>query len=276
MNLLEMFDEFDDDSKRESRRAPLNYTGTKRETLDEILTLLPYSNMWVDVFGGSGIVTIARKPSKLDIFNDRHAGIIAFYRAIQTRLDELLERIKLMPHGREFFEWCIKTLNQDTDDVVRGAKWYYLVQSSFAGRAQYWGRVTNGKNTIVTKIQKNLELFPTIHRRFQNVQIENLDWQVIFKDYAKPDAIIYCDPPYIDSNIYAHRMSRNDHKKLCDRIFDCDSFVALSGFDNTLYNDYPWDGKHAFQLQNKVSTVAVSTKDRLKTRVECLWIKEAG
>ena len=37
----------------------------------------------LDVFGGSGAVTLARKSCDLEIYNDRHSGLVAFYKCIQ-------------------------------------------------------------------------------------------------------------------------------------------------------------------------------------------------
>ena len=86
--LLAMFEELDDgepEKKRTFRREYINYKGSKKEVLGQLLPLLPYLNTWVDVFGGSGTVTIARKPCPLDVFNDRHGGICAFFRALKER-----------------------------------------------------------------------------------------------------------------------------------------------------------------------------------------------
>ena len=271
-DLLSLFEQLDNshDDKRLYKRCPLNYVGSKRETLQPILNLLPYRNTWVDVFGGSGVVTLARKPSKLDVYNDRHSGICAFYRALKERPQELLAQIELMPHARELFEWAKATEHLDTDDVVRGAKWYYLIQASFGGKYDCWGRVTSGKNTILNKLFNNLKLFPIVHERIKKLQIENLDWQQIIKDYDGHDVVFYFDPPYVDSNQYSHTMSYADHHKLCQAIMELNGFCALSGYDNEIYNSYDWSGKHVFDLKNRIS----SPSDRGTVRLECLWIKE--
>jgi len=178
-----------------------------------------------------------------------------------------------MPHSRELF---VRAKTEHSDDyVMRGARWYYLVQSSFAGRGQYFGRVVKGTNSILGKLYKNLDLFPMVHRRFKQVTVENLDWQQCFKDYDSHNTVFYCDPPYIGGNVYEFNMSTEDHKLLCDRIFQVEGFVALSGFDNDIYNSYDWNGKHVFDIQNRVSTIAYSDEDRKHKRLECLWIKEA-
>jgi DNA adenine methylase len=133
-----------------------------------------------------------------------------------------------------------------------------------------------GKNTILAKLYKNLELLPWVHQRFKQVTVENLDWEQCFTDYDSYDTVFYCDPPYIGGNVYEFNMSLDEHKRLCEKISELKGFVALSGFDNDVYNSFHWDGKHAFDIKNRVSTVAYNSDERNRSRIECLWIKEAG
>ena len=287
--LLAMFESLDNDDSvvREGYvRSMMNYTGCKDGSLPKLLPLLPYTDKWIDVFGGSGAVTAARRPVKLEVYNDRHSGLTAFYRALIHRPDELYDTIKLMVHSRELFAFSKETFEQDQDDVIRGAKWYFMVQSSFAGRGQYFGRVTKGRSNIWKKIQGNLDHFDALYDRFLKVQIENLSWQEIFKDYDDYDAVFYCDPPYVESNVYQHIMSKKDHILMCERIFDLKGFVALSGFENEIYNRFPWDSVHSWPVSNHVKTMAFTDRnnmtdrhtiiDRTEARDEFLYIKEAS
>ena len=246
---------------------------------------LPYRNGWADVFGGSGIVTINRKASPLEVFNDRHAGVIAFFRALMHNLDDLIAMIELMPHSREMFKFCRESYMEDQDTVMRGAKWYYMVQSGFAGRAEYFGRLTRGRGSIFKKIRNNLELFQPIHERFvvQGIQIENLDWRDMFKDYDSPDMVWYLDPPYVNSNIYQHGMSKADHTEMCHRIFELEGFVALSGFENDIYDKFDWDEIYSWDVSNRVATAACTERNNMEnrentidrgSRTEFLWVKE--
>jgi DNA adenine methylase len=272
LTFFEQLDNYDEEPKKRTfKREYINYKGSKRDVLDKLLPLLPYYNTWVDVFGGSGSVTIARRRSPLDVYNDRHGGACAFFRAIKERPDELITQIELMPQAREFFVWAKQTQDKDHDDVVRGAKWYYMIQVSFAGKSDCFGRVTKGRNDIIDKLYKTLDTFPLIHKRFKEVQIENLSWEQIFKDYDGPDVVFYCDPPYMNTRDYKHNMTVGEHIKMCDAIFDLKGFVALSGYENPIYNKYPWDGKHYFEITNRVFDTKA---DRSTSRTECLWIKE--
>ena len=274
-----LFDEDDDVDREVLLRPPLNYRGSKFESLPELLPLLPYTGEWCDVFGGSGVVTLNRKKQKFEVYNDKHSGLIAFYKCVindNTRR-QLKELIELLPHSRELFIDCKDTWEKDKDDIVRAAKYYYSVRCSFSGREGHFGRTVQKETTsIYSRIAADLELFPMLASRFKGVQIENVSWERCLKDFDSPSMVFYLDPPYIDANCYRHNMTKDDHIRLCKTIFNCQGFVALSGYDNNIYNSFDWSGKHAWHVSNKTQGggALAGTMGR-EDRVECLWIKEA-
>lgn len=280
MGILDLFEQMEGINRDSLIRAPINYMGSKYDSLENILKLLPYRKTWIEVFGGSGVVTLNRKQSDLEVLNDKWGGLTALYTCIQDaeKLEELCDRIKLLPHSREFFNWC-KDTEEDTKDVVmRAVKAYYLIQISFAGRAKFFGRVTTGKANLYRKLEKGLPLFSQCHERLKKVQIEHLDWAQCIKDYDSKDTVFYLDPPYFSSNVYRYQI---DHKELCDRIFKTKGFVALSGFDNEIYSKYKWDHVYSWEVKTDVATLATSEGSltefsdvERKARHECLWIKE--
>jgi DNA adenine methylase len=241
----------------------------------------------VEVFGGSGAVLLSKAPSKLEVFNDRFAGSVALYRAIQNddTLRELKEKIELMPHSREFFAWCRDTWEKEEGIADRAARWYYLVQASFAGRCEFFGRVVKNHNNIPNKIRQAIPMFPQIHERLRGVQIENLDWRQCFKDFDAPNALFYLDPPYYGSDVYGTGFTRKDHIEMCQRIFDQEGAVVLSGYENPVYDSFPWDSIHLNDaVDNRVTTMAYDDHNNMAgregttergVRKEYLWIKEA-
>lgn len=253
-------------------RSSFNYMGNKIESLIHLLPLLPYRNTFCDVFGGTGTVIANREPSPLDVFNDRHGGIAAFYRALHSRPQELYDRIQLLVHSREFFHWCKDTYMEDQDDVIRGAKWFCIAQTSFGGRCTHFGRVTRGEGTIWHKLE-NLDNFWDLHGRFRTVTIENLSWSQMFDAYDSPETVWYLDPPYFDSNVYEHKMDRAAHREMCEHIFTLDGFVALSGYDNSVYESYPWDSIESWDMASRVAAQQDGTQ-KYRERTEFLWIKE--
>lgn len=261
-DLMALYNEHMDtssDVRENFKNIPFSYPGTKKDSLANILPRLPYLKVFVDVFAGSGVVTLNRKESPLDVYNDRHSGVTAFFRVVRDNQlrEQLIERIGLTVHGREEFIWS-KSWPLVEDPVERAARWFTCVQSSFVGRGQYFGRVLKGQGNMWRKIQENLDLFQDIAQRFLRVQIENLDWRHCLKDYDSYDTVFYIDPPYWEHNIYEHKMTKEDHREMLDRIFQCKGFVAVSGYENALYDSYDWDGVVKWEVYDKMTTQAFS------------------
>lgn len=254
-------------TREEILRAPFGYLGGKSRSVKTILEHLPYRNTYCEPFGGSAAVLLSRDPVPLEIYNDRYGGVVCFYRCIRDKPKELQERLELVVHSREEFLWCKETWEHCQDEVERAARWYYMIQASFGSLGRNWGRVSSGKGMMGNKILNNLCLFSQIHNRIKNVQIENLDWLLCFKDYDNPETVFYVDPPYIETNdkyVYKHRLSKEDHIKLCNVIFNCEGYVALSSYDNALYNSFDWDDIIDWEIATSMTSLAES-KGKEKT-----------
>lgn len=291
-DLMSMFEELDRQtakSKDAVLRSPFPYPGGKFKSLDKILPLLPYRNTYVEPFGGGGVVLLSRRPSPLEVFNDRCSGVTSFYRCIRNPelLDALCERLDLTIHSREEFVWCKETWNHiTTDDVERAARWYYMINTSFASLGRNWGRVTKGPTAgFVGKIRNKLKYFTRVHERLRRVQIENQHWHDCLMDYDTEHTVFYIDPPYVDAHrgTYKHELSIEQHRELLECIFELDGFCAVSGYTNPLYENQDWDSRHEWETFVSIEPAAFTTSNhkehlegsqRVHTE-EILWIKES-
>jgi DNA adenine methylase len=292
-DLLSMFESLENNSKEPTKkdvvlRAPFAYPGGKSRSIKHIVPKLPYSDVYVEPFGGSAAVLLARSSSKLEVFNDRYAGVVAFYRCVRdpVKFAALCDRLDLTVHSREEFVHCKDTWITESDDVERAAKWYYMSMYSFGSIGRNWGRSTSARGQMAGKIRNKLAEFPAVHERFRNVQVENQDWYDCVMDYDSPDTIFYLDPPYVDANrgTYKDEMTVDDHRKLIDTVFSLKGFVAVSGYPNPLYDNQPWDSKHKWDVFISIKSAAYTegnNKANLEGieergyNTECLWIKEA-
>lgn len=280
MGLLDCFDEHETD-RSSVVRSPLYYMGAKRGSLEIIHKHVPSCDTFVDVMCGSAQVLLSMpRRAKLEVLNDRNAGAIALYRCLQNpqKKKELQEAIDMMPHSRELFVDCKETWMKEQDDVIRGAKWYYLIQCSFAGKGICFGRTTKGYCNVWDKIHESMSLFQAVHERLQRVVIENQDWRTIFKDFDSHETVFYLDPPYFESNVYYHNFSKADHTEMCERIFDLKGTILLSGFKNEIYDRFPWDHRITVDLNqlivNKGNDHIEYNLPSTKGRREMLYIKE--
>lgn len=273
-----------DRSREDYVRAPFGWPGGKWRSLSQILPRLRYSKGYIEPCGGSGVILINRRKSDLEVFNDRYAGVVAFYRCLResVKCQALVDRLRLTVHSREEFIWCRDSWENPSSDVERAARWYYMLRMSFSQLGRNFGRATHGFPQQARALQRSLKHFAAISQRFEEVQVENQDAVQCILDYSHPDHSFYVDPDYMDSDpgIYAHRVS---HERLLDTIFASKGFFAVSGYANPLYDSYPWDERHtwevvvsskaqAFVNGNLVGKENVMTRDKKATEV--LWIRE--
>jgi len=269
------------------QRAPFGWPGGKSESIKHILPQLPYRDVWCEAFGGSGIVTLNRRKSRvLDVYNDRYGGLVTFYRCLRNPelRNKLIELIQLTPHAREEFVWAKETWENCEDDLERAYRWYVMIQQSFSGLGRNFARSTNSKAPI--KIQSAIPYFNAIGSRFGEVQVENLDWKQCLQDYDSPETVFYLDPPYYQSDvgIYKHKFNRHEHHvELLESIFKCQGFVALSGYANDLYDSYKWSDRITWEVSVTMKASAfvpenhqVQTNHNInkKRAMEVLWIKK--
>lgn len=265
-------------------KLPFAYPGSKGEQLDSILPHLPYGSCFAEPFGGSAVITLNRRPSKLELINDRYSGITAFFRVVRDPLlfPRFMERIEATIHSREEFIWCKKTW-KDTfiDDVERAARWYYTIRFAVnCNPRSTFGRSKNPVVTFADRLHKSLPLFRPIHTRLRTVTMENMDWRQCLEDYDQPGMVWYMDPTYLDCapGTYEHELSKDDHIELIARIPRLHGFVAVSSYDGpetrAIY-DKPglWDEVIRWERKTRANT-SESTLSRPSVK-EALWIRRA-
>jgi len=291
-DLFHLFEQMDRTSGTRGQdtyiRAAFGYPGGKSRSLGELLDRLPVRGSYVEPFGGSGVVLLNRPVSKLEVYNDRYAGLVAFYRCIRDpeKLDAIIDRLDLTVASKEEWIWCADTWETCKDDVERAARWFYMHSYSFSNKGRCWGRQTKSQS-MAGKVRDKLSGFNELHRRFKNVQVENLDWRECIPQYASKDAVFYHDPPYLYdvsySKIYDFGMRPKDHEQLLDLIHKTPGYHAISGYPSELYDSYNWSARHEWEVYVSVGGRAyvegnnkshLKDKEDAKRATEVLWIKD--
>ena len=112
--------------------------------------------------------------------------------------------------------------------------------------------------------------------------MDNTDWRKCMLEYDHDEAVFYLDPPYIDAYAGTYKHENIDYRELIDIIFHMKGFVALSGYDNPLYDNQPWDSKHEWESFVSVQPLAMTEGNfkkeehdiKRENAHECLWIKD--
>jgi|SRR5882724_94122 DNA adenine methylase len=258
---------------------PFGWYGGKFSHLEWLLPLLPSCYHFCEPFAGSGVVTLNRKPSPVETYNDLDGEVCNFFRVLRDDKDRLVENIGLTPFSREEFSLACK-LDPKVDDVERARRFYIRARQVRTGLAQTasLGRWANCKNTsragmsgVVSRWLGAVEALPEIAERLLRVQIENRPAIDCIKLYDSKETLFYCDPPYVhqtrgDAKAYSNEMSDEQHKVLADVLNSVRGKVAFSNYDcelmRRLYPERRWK-----RTESGLKTIH-STKDK---RCEVLW-----
>lgn len=291
-DLLDMFESLERQTEPKSRdeiiRAPFGWPGGKSKSLDKILPHLPYTDRFVEAFGGSGAVLLARRKVKMEVYNDRYGGVTHFYQCLRNpvMMAKMCDWLNLSVHSREEFVNCKATWQDCDDPVERACRWFYMIRTSFGSLGRNYGRSTSAKTNIARQLSSKIPEFPLISNRLVGVQVENQDWEKCLHDYDHPDTVFYLDPPYVDAHTgtYKHEMTKDDFRHFLDVIFHLKGFVALSGYSNPVIEERSWDDRAEWDSFTSIQSMSYSDgnnkshlagQEQRKHAREVLWIKEA-
>lgn len=164
----------------------------------EILAAFPDDvGRYIEVFGGAGWVLFGKDPTRqMEVFNDADGSLINIYRCIKYHPEAVAAELALLPDSREvFFDSAAQTDCRGLTDIQRAARSLYLIKMSFGC----------DRRTFATapKIAGNISAsFAPVQERLRKVIIEHLDFEQLIRTYDRPNALFYCDPPYMGTEKY--------------------------------------------------------------------------
>lgn len=215
---------------------------------------------FIDVFGGSGTVTLGRPLRKgcLEVYNDYNSNLTNLFCCVKNRTLALLKELGFLPlNSRDDFNVLYKFFSRDefTDDylgeeleltqiylkppqreaiqqlmlersprgdVRRAADYFKLIRYSFSGG----GKSFAGRSC---DIRRFFYLIWECSRRLASVVIENKDFEGLIRQYDRKNAFFYCDPPYFEAeDCYAVEFPKENHQRLHDVLLNCQGYVMVS------------------------------------------------
>ena len=185
--------------------------------------------MYVEVFGGAGSLLFAKSPAELDIYNDLDSGLVNFFRVLRDPDDaaRLSDLLRLTPYSREEWQACLRGVDANVDPVESARRFYVMVTQSFNCNftGNSWRHSVSIGTNAAQSYHHNIERLPYITQRLQGVQVEHDDFARLIAAYDAPNALFYCDPPYLAetrrSGTYRREMSRADHERLLKAVTTC-------------------------------------------------------
>jgi DNA adenine methylase len=255
-------------------KSPVPYFGSKQRVADWIVDLLPDHDHYVEPFAGGLSVLLAKRPSRMETVNDLDGELMTFWRVLRDRPDELLRACMLTPHGRAELA---ATWDPTTDELELARRiWSRLAQGrSGTLRNTGWRHYIDPAGSS-TSMPGYLEAYAlrlaAAAERLHSVSLEALPAaEVIVRYGARPNVLLYVDPPYLGAtrgwgnNYRCEMKTEQEHRELAAALADCKATVVLSGYHSPLYDEM-FDGWHRYEQASMTGNAKTA-----KARTEVLW-----
>jgi DNA adenine methylase len=228
-------------------KTPVSYYGGKQKMLPHILPLIPPHINYTEAFCGGAAVFFAKPPARFEVLNDLNGALVAFYRCMKLRFEELDALIQATLHSRSTHAkaWAIYSeveqlsaydLSPEKELELAWALWVVSSQS-FAGVLRTWGYGCD--NHMIPKGIKNKKKgFGKLAERFNSTTIECRDALWVLERYDNAEAFHYIDPPYIGSDCGHYKgYTETDFAALIELLTKLKGRFLLSSYPNEMLNE---------------------------------------
>jgi DNA adenine methylase len=259
-------------------RPPFPYYGGKITAGPQIAALLPPHTHYVEPFAGSLSILMAKAPSRHETVNDLDQAVVTFWRVLRERPDELARVCMLTPHSRMEWEACADFDREDLDELERARRVWVRLTQGRSGRLRRisWRHYVDPAGCSIGMpgyLDGYVDRMAPAVERLKNVTLECRPALDVIRKYgARPDVLLYVDPPYLGSTraydrSYRHELiSDDEHRELAEALHAAAAAVVLSGYPSDLYDRELYAGwdRH---------TIAATTGQggTWENRTEVLW-----
>ena len=176
-----------------SNLKPIPWVGGKQGIITLLNKMIPFHNIYIEIFGGGASLLFYKKKSYIEVYNDINDKLVNFFEILRDKPEEFYNKLTLTPIARSRFNYE----NEVQDKVLQAVYFYLRIKYSYYNKGKSWEGVNIGARKNMKKISK--EEIDKFSNRVKDVIIENKDYKFILKRYDRADAFFYIDPPYIDT-----------------------------------------------------------------------------
>jgi DNA adenine methylase len=257
----------------------LRYVGSKIRLMGKLRPILKGMNagFLVDVFGGSGAVTMGAGFSKR-VFNDLDGDVVNFFRVLAdpAQAQDLYRRLKRLPMSRQMFEELSAGYGEGGKSfeamapAERAAAFFYRSSFAFGGKIRSGGFAASvNEPTGVKEIRRYrgvLRSMSALREFWQGTVIEHQDFEEIIAGYGKRrDGLLFCDPPYFGKErYYTKDFTMADHARLAKALVavPCGAVVTYYATPEIelLYPQPQWEHHLIEATKNSMKATAAKQK----------------
>lgn len=235
--------------------APLPFVGQKRMFAKEFIKVLsrfPDGTLFVDLFGGSGLLShIAKcqKPHSKVIYNDfdNYRQRLQNIQRTNALLAELRSIVKGLPRHKLIPEKVKNTIIGclEREEREYGFVDYITISSSLLFSMKYVLDLDKlKKETLYNNIRMND--YPLCEDYLDELEITSCDYKILYEKYKDvPGAVFLIDPPYLSTEVGTYNM----YWKLADYLdvlsmLDGHSFIYFTSNKSAIVDLCDWMGKN--------------------------------
>lgn len=240
--------------KTEYLSAPLPFVGQKRmfaQKFKEVLKEYPDNSVFVDLFGGSGLlshITKREKPNATVIYNDydnyrMRLNNINWTNALLSDLRKLTidcPRQKLIPEPIRGL--ILERLRQEE---TTGFVDYITISSSLLFSMKYCMNLKDlQKESFYNNIRK--QDYPLCTDYLNGLEIVSCNYKELVKKYKNlPNVVFLVDPPYLSTEVGTYRMNwrLSDYLDVLSILVD-KSFIYFTSNKSSILELCCWMGNH--------------------------------
>lgn len=255
-------------------KPPVAYYGGKTVLAPRIVQLLPPHEHYVEPFGGSLAVLLAKPRSPFETVNDLDEYVMTFWRVLRDRPEDLAKVCALTPHSRREHELSYE-MPEDLDELEKARRVWIGLSQGRGGSLRKTGwrfyRKPVGTMSMPKYLAGYVDRIHDCAERIHGVSLECRPALEVITDYGQHEGVlIYADPPYLgetrSSRQYRHEMShREEHEALSAALRSCKAAVVLSAYHSPLYDEL-YDGWHSIDFP-----AFTGQANKRGDRTEVLW-----
>ena len=215
-----------------------------------------------------------------EVINDTNELVVNLYRAARTLPSELHDLIELTPYSRVEYRRAVDICKGriEANELEKAWALYVNTQMSFANKLNSgWGIGLTSLNSSATWEAKRQRLKDSLSR-LKRVHIDCQDALDFIDRWDHPDALFYCDPPYIGTECgHDSGYTAEDYQALCDKLDKIQGSYILSNYPQEIQPD---SAQTVIRIE---TTMSASGKGRVRSstakpsegenkRTEILWV----
>lgn len=236
-------------------RTPFTYQGSKLAELKYLNNYIPTNSKIIEPFIGTGIVSYKFGKDRECLGNDLNPDIYHIWKytkEINLEFFSLIEEyMQEENRSKEYYysrrdEFNQKYWKAEEYTPKKSALFYFLINSAHAGLTRYSKNgfnvgiklfLLNGRLYNIKQRIKLLKSFSKKFTRFDNMNA--IDYLKSIENRARYYDVVYCDPPYVNSDImYVDRWTNDNLLELDDYLFylnkKYNTYSVLQNYDSDI------------------------------------------